>query len=190
VTCPLDIGRGAALAAFDSPDATHAWEAYYRSGTGDVIGTVTRGHAATEGRTCPGALRATIAFAVHDGASARVEAPWRRGTRYYDFRSRSRLHAWVKFADAGVPLYAHLSSVTLYVNSSDAASRPETLESTADSQLFSDLDWHEIVLDLPASGFTADRVVTFGIRVNPRVEAADAGALPTLEMYVDDVWLE
>lgn len=139
----------------------------------------------TVGKTCAGALHVSASF---QGYAARG-TPNERAFGQIDFAPTdwsdgAALHVQVKVQPGDAPI----TGVRLFVLSgADYA-----YDSIFDDSRFKAGDWYELVFPLSDTALDLTAVRRVGVEVDlNRAEAADAAvAPPTVEIWLDDIWLE
>jgi hypothetical protein len=137
---------------------------------------------------CVGSLKGTFPFTSYTlftSAQTANESGVLGYTGAVDWTGKSRLHAWVKVDGAnGVN---HIGYLQFFATSSTGG-----YQSQVDNGAWYNATWHEIVWDLPTTGWSKAGVTSYGLQVNLKSAAPSGGPAtpPVTIVYLDDIWLE
>jgi hypothetical protein len=147
----------------------------------------------TEGKFCPGALKAVLPFTSYtafdvDGGAVGAVIQYATGTGVVlDWTGKTKLHGWAKIDTSnGV---GHLGFIQLYANTADYG---HYISAQPSGGIFADGAWHEMIVDLTGNGFVLTNVKQYGLQVSLKSTAPSAGPVTpvTTTVYLDDLWLE
>ena len=141
---------------------------------------------AQEGASCPGALHFSFAFKEYASGAAANELGI--GTLHFekaDWSDSRALHLRAKVSPPGAPL----AGVQFFVMSGD----DYRYYATFDGAKFKAGDWYDVLVQ-PVSGahYDATKVFRLGVQATLlKAEQAEGTPLPpTIDVWLDDVWLE
>jgi hypothetical protein len=138
------------------------------------------------GKTCPGSLKLEAAFKGYvDGQQGEEQAVADLRFSDADWSGATKLHAWARVS----PMNAPISGVRFFVMSGSSY----LYSSSFDDKGFAPGQWYELVLPLSAGASYEPKVVhRLGVQI-ALLRAGTAGippVAPTVEVWLDDVWVE
>ncbi|HVY25655.1 MAG TPA: hypothetical protein VHB79_03860 [Polyangiaceae bacterium] len=138
------------------------------------------------GKTCPGALRLEAVFKGYASGQAPDEVAIAdlRFTEA-DWTGRTKLHAWVRVS----PVKAPITGVQFFLISGSSY----LYKSVFDDGSFGAGQWYELVLPLvPGASYDPKLVQRLGVKITLRRDGAanNPPQAPTVDVWLDDVWVE
>jgi hypothetical protein len=152
---------------------------------GTLGATATSGWDDAVGKTCPGSLIFETAFKGYVSAQKAELAIADVRFEDADWTGATKLHAWVRVSPSGAPL----TGVQFFVMSGSAY----LYASVFDDHKFALGQWFEVVLPLtPGKDYDPQLVRRVGVQVTLRPEGAAGNppVAPTVQAWLDDIWVE
>ena len=189
--CTTSFGAGSRLLFDFSRDPSAGWVATAETdpaGWG-LADSLLLGGVTTDGDACPGAVTVTLRFTpgVMPDAGGQAQIAMKYNGYYgntLDWTGYSKLHMSIKVISTSDTA---LSSIQAYAGLITNTTPPAYPYPHFDTGPFANSAWRRVTIDLSGESAAATKLTELGVRIQLD---ATAPTPPTIEVRLDDIWLE